>query len=115
MNALFISLYLDEDVNVLIADRVRARDFSAITAVSVGNLGKSDEEQLAFAATNGYASLTHNRTDFEALAQEYLAHEKQHHGLLLAVRRSPYELARRLLVILNNVTADEMHNQIRYI
>ena len=115
MNELFINLYLDEDVNVLIADLVRAREFTAITAVSVGNLGKSDAEQLAFAAANDYALLTHNRADFEALAQEYLAQEKQHHGLLLAVRRSPYELARRLLIILDNVTADEMDNQIRYI
>jgi hypothetical protein len=64
---------------------------------------------------NGYVLLSHNRSDFEALAQEYRAQEKQQHGLLLAVRRSPYELARRLLIILNNVTADEMHNQIRYI
>ena len=31
------------------------------------------------------------------------------------VRRSPYEIVRRLLIILNHVTADEMENQLRYI
>jgi predicted nuclease of predicted toxin-antitoxin system len=114
VNDLFISPYLDEDVKILVADLLRARGFTAITTVAAGNLGKSDVEQLAFAGANGYALLTHNRADFEALAQQYLAQKKQHHGLLLAGRRSPYEMARRLLVILNNVTADEMHNQIRY-
>jgi hypothetical protein len=31
------------------------------------------------------------------------------------VRRSPQEIAARLLVILNDTTADEMENQLRYI
>jgi len=33
--------------------------------------------------------------------------------MITAVRRSPYEIARRLLTILNHVTADEMENQVR--
>ena len=33
----------------------------------------------------------------------------------LAVRRPPHEIARRLRIILNHVTADEMKNQLRYI
>ncbi|WP_434686922.1 hypothetical protein [Pseudanabaena minima] len=32
-----------------------------------------------------------------------------------AVRRSPQEIARRLMVILNQVTSEEMQNQVRYI
>jgi hypothetical protein len=31
-----------------------------------------------------------------------------HYGVIFAVRRSPQEIAQRLLVILNQVTADEM-------
>jgi hypothetical protein len=38
-----------------------------------------------------------------------------HYGVIFAVRRSPQEIAQRLLVILNQVTADEMQNQVRYI
>jgi hypothetical protein len=38
-----------------------------------------------------------------------------HYGIIFAVRRPPQEIARRLLVILNQVTADEMENQVRYI
>jgi len=38
-----------------------------------------------------------------------------HYGIILAFRRPPQEMAQRLLVILNQVTADEMENQVRYI
>lgn len=38
-----------------------------------------------------------------------------HYGVIFAVRRSPQEIAQRLLAILNQVTLDEMHNQVRYI
>jgi hypothetical protein len=61
------------------------------------------------------ALLTHNRTDFEALAQQYFAAGQVHYGIIVAVRRPPQAITRRLLTILNQVTADEMENQLRYI
>lgn len=115
MTRLFIELYLDEDVSVLAAELMRARGFSATTAVEAGRLGASDAEQLAFAVQHGRALLTHNRRDFERLAREYAAGHRLHHGIILAVRRSPFEIARRLLLIVNHVTADEMQGQVRYI
>jgi hypothetical protein len=39
MNRLFIELYLDEDVDVFIADLVRARGFKAITTQEAGQIG----------------------------------------------------------------------------
>jgi predicted nuclease of predicted toxin-antitoxin system len=112
---LFFSLYLDEDVDVLVADLVRARGFDVITTVGAGRLHQSDDEQLAFAAAEERVLLTHNRVDFEQLATEYFAANRSHTGIIIAVRRSPYEVARRVLVLFNQVTADEMENQIRYI
>ena len=55
------------------------------------------------------------RVHFESLAKEYFASGKTHYGIIIAQRWPPAEFANRLLVILNNVTADEMTNQIRYI
>jgi hypothetical protein len=78
-------------------------------------LGSSDAEQLAYAVSQHKALLTHNRRHFEALAQSYAATGRIHYGMILAVRRQPYEIARRLLLILNYVTADEMEDQVRYI
>ena len=115
MNQLFIELYLDEDVDVLIATLVRARGFRALTTQAAGQIGNSDEEQLAYAVSLQMTFFTHNRTDFEKLAEQYLAEGKEHCGIIMAVRRQPYEILRRLLVILNHVTADEIKNQLRYI
>lgn len=115
MTNLFIRLYLDEDVNVLIAQLLRARGFDVATTREDSQLGKSDSEQLAYAVNQGRTLLTHNRIDFEALAQAYFAAGQMHCGMIFAVRRPPPQILQRLLVILNNVTADEMHNQVRYI
>jgi hypothetical protein len=59
--------------------------------------------------------VTHNRSDFEEFVQGYFDSGKMHDGVILAVRRSPQEIAQRLLAILNQVTMDEMQNQVRYI
>ena len=115
MSRLFCELYLDEDVDVLVAELLRSRGFGAATAREAGRLGNSDAEQLAYAAREGKAFLTHNRADFEELAQEYFLSGLSHAGIFLAVRRPPQELARRLLIILNQVAADEMMNQVRYL
>lgn len=115
MSQLFIELYLDENVSVLVADLIKARGFIATTARDAGQLGKSDEGQLAYAISKQQAFLTHNRVHFERLAREYSDAGKQHHGIIIATRRSSYELVRRLLPIIDRVTADEMRNQLRYI
>jgi predicted nuclease of predicted toxin-antitoxin system len=111
----FIKVYLDEDVNVLIAEIVRSRNFEALTVTEAGRKGKSDAEQLKFAAEADYAILTHNRVDYENLAKDYFANDKRHYGIIIAVRRPSSEIAERLLSVLNDFTADEMKNQIIYI
>jgi predicted nuclease of predicted toxin-antitoxin system len=115
MSSLFIRLYLDEDVNVLVADLLKARGFDTFTVRDAGQLQASDEEQLAYAVSQQRALVTHNRGDFEALIQTYFDTGQKHYGVILAVRRPPQEIAQRLLAILNQVTADEMENQVRYI
>ena len=115
MSDIFIKVYLDEDVNVLIGELIRRKNFKSLTVSEAGRKGKSDAEQLNYATQNGYAILTHNRIDFEELAQEYFANDKTHHGIIVAVRRPIHEVAERLFDLLNDFTADEMINQIIYI
>ena len=115
MSRLFIEFYLDEDVDVLIAQLIHARGFVVVTTQEAGQLQKNDAAQLAYAISQHTTLLTHNRVDFEALAQTYFAADQPHDGIIVAVRRLPREIARRLLRILNVVTAEEMHNQVCYI
>ncbi|NEP55799.1 MAG: hypothetical protein F6K31_02055 [Symploca sp. SIO2G7] len=115
MSDIFIHVYLDEDVDVLIASLLQSRGFNAITAQQARQLGKTDAEQLEYATSQRAAILTHNRTDFEDLAREYFNTGKSHSGIIVAVRKPYTEVVRRLLTILDSTTADEMKNQILYI
>jgi tRNA A37 threonylcarbamoyladenosine synthetase subunit TsaC/SUA5/YrdC len=115
VNNLFIEFYLDEDVSVLVADLIRARGFAITTTQKSGQRGKSDAEQLDYAVKQRAALVTHNRADFEVLAGKYFNSGLKHYGIVIAVRRPAHEIARRLLVILNHVTADEIEDQVRYV
>ena len=115
MKDLFIELYLDEDVDVLVADLVRSRGFVAVTTRDANQLGASDVSQLSYAVRQRKTFLTHNHDDFQALAEEFRAADRHHAGIIIAGRHPSYELLRRLLRILNHITADEMHDCVRYI
>ncbi len=115
MSDIFIHVYLDEDVDVLVASLLRSRGFNATTAQQAKQLGRADAEQLEYATSQGAAILTHNRTDFEDLARAYFDTGKSHSGIIVAVRKPYTGIVRRLLTILDSATADEMENQILYI
>lgn len=115
MNRLFIELYLDEDVDVLVADLLRSRGFTAVTTREAGLLHSADAGQLAHAASAQQTLLTHNRADFEVLHQQYINGGRHHAGIIIATRHPPYKMVQRLLIILDQITADEMLDQLRYI
>ncbi len=112
---LFADVYLDEDVSVLIATLLQARGFDAVTARDEGMLGQDDPGQLDHAVSLGRSVVTHNRVHFEHIHSEYLAAGEQHFGIIIATRRSPYEITRRLAVLINTLTANEIENQLFYI
>ena len=115
MSRLFVELYLDEDVSALVARLLRVHGFTVQTTVEAGRQGAGDAEQLEYAVSCRHALLTHNREDFVRLAQEYFAAGRKHYGIIIAARRPPHEIVRRLMIILNRMTADEMEDQIIYI
>ncbi|MEW6544113.1 MAG: DUF5615 family PIN-like protein [Nitrospirota bacterium] len=111
-----IRLYLDEDVSVIVGEYLRARGFDVLTTRDASRLGQSDASQLAFATNERRAILTHNRCDFESLHRTALTEQRSHAGIIIANRRaSSSELAKRVLKLLNLLTAEEMANQLLYI
>jgi predicted nuclease of predicted toxin-antitoxin system len=113
LTRLFISLYLDEDVDILLADLLRARGFDVTTTQEAGNAGAGDIVQIEYAIAQQKTFLTHNRTDFGEIHKKFVISNKHHFGIIIAVRRHPYELARRVFTILNRVAADEIENMLR--
>lgn len=68
-----VKLYLDENVNILLASLLQPRKISVITTLESRMLGKNDREQLDFATGLDAAIVTHNRADFEHLFREYFS------------------------------------------
>ncbi len=112
---IFAQVYIDEDVDVLVATLLLARGFDATTVREQQMLGELDQTQLAFAASIGHCILTHNRLDFEELHTNYLVNSQLHAGILIAKRRNSYEIAERVAILLDTLTADEIANQLLYI
>ncbi len=114
--ALFIRLYFDEDVSVLVAELLRSHGFDVLTTREAQQLGNSDAAQLQYAVEHQRTMLTHNRIDFELLHTEAVETQGSHAGILVANRRaSDFELARRIMTLLNRFTADEVVNQLLYL
>lgn len=112
---LFARLYLDENVDVRVANIIAGRGFEVTSARDQGMLEKEDSEQLAFAAEQGMAIVTHDREDFEDLARQYFTEGRPHAGIIIAVDRPFAAVTRRLLAVLNDRTANELDNQVIYI
>jgi uncharacterized protein with PIN domain len=108
-------IYLDEDVDVLLATLLSARGYDVEHAKDAAQLGKSDEAQLRYATESGRVILSHNRMHFEALASAWFEQAESHAGIIIAGRRPIHELARRTLVLLADVSADALIDNIRYI
>ncbi|MBD2249733.1 DUF5615 family PIN-like protein [Nostoc parmelioides] len=112
---IFAQVYIDEDVDVLVGTLLLARGFDTTTVREQQMLGEPDQKQLAFAASIGRCVLTHNRLYFEELHTNYVVNSQTHAVILIAKRRNAYEIAERVAILLDTLTADEIANQLLYI
>jgi hypothetical protein len=114
-SSLYIHLYFDEDVSVGIVENLRTRGFDVLSSRDADTLGKSDDDQMLYAVTQKRAIVTHNRADFELQHAKFLEQGLKHYGVIIAKRRKDAEVTAKLLTLLDDVTAEEMENQLRYI
>lgn len=84
-----IALLLDEDVRVKLGEILRQRGYDVIHVLEAGRTGKTDPEQLAYAATLHRAILTHNIRDFMILNKQYHEEGREHFGTLLSGQLPP--------------------------
>lgn len=103
-------LLLDEDVDPALAAVLRQRDYDAVQVNEKGRSGRTDRDQLAFAAAAGRVLVTHNRNDFLALAADWMGAGAPHAGIVYARQAPTGELLRRLLALLNTLTVEDLAN-----
>ncbi len=76
-------LYLDEDIGKVVALILAARKFDVLRTQDAGNLGKSDEQQLEFAASTRRCLVSHNIKHFVQWHAWSLGEGRDHAGILL--------------------------------
>lgn len=108
-------LYLNEHLSPRIARELRKYGFDAISSQETQMLSRDDEEQFAWAASEGRAIVTFNFSDFVVLHERYLAQGKTHSGIVFSTAETVAVLLHRLLRLLNSVSAEELKNQIRWL
>ena len=110
-----IKLYIDEDVRKLLAKVLRDRGYDALSSEEAGMNGKSDAEQLEFAISQGRAILTHNISHFAKLAEEYVANNRHHYGVLFSQQIEFGELLRRTIRFLSARSAEQIMNMVDWL
>jgi predicted nuclease of predicted toxin-antitoxin system len=110
-----IKLLLDEDVWPGLAIALQKRGFEAQHVRQLERDGLSDAEQLAFAARNNRAILTHNAKDFIQLASDYFFEGRSHSGIILARQMEKGKLIRDTLNLLQALSAEAIANTLRFL
>lgn len=91
--SIFASLYTDEDISAL---------------------GKTDIEQLKFAACLSRCIVTHNRVDFERLHLKFMEEGREHCGIIVVPQKSAYEVAQRVGILVSTLKVNSINSQLLY-
>ena len=110
-----IRLYIDEDVHESVSPALRRHGYDVLTVHEAGRRGLSDAEQLAFATEQDRTLFSFNTADYIALHLEYLEQGRQHAGIVDSKQIPIGETVRRLLKLIEQVNAEEMANQLRWL
>ncbi len=106
-----IKLYLDEDVDPLLAKVLRDRGYDVTTTQDANMSSSSDDAQLKFAISQGRTFFTHNVKHFPKIAGNYVASGKSHFGIIVSDQLPFKELLKRMLRVLNRYPARTVQTQ----
>jgi len=107
--------FTDEDIYGTVAIALRKSGLDAVSTPEVGRLGESDESQLAWASENGRVLITFNVAHFANLHRTWLAQGNHHSGIVVSSQRSIGDLLRRLLLLADVVSAEEMADRLEFL
>lgn len=106
---------LDEDVQLSVAGALRARGCDAVHVSELGRRGFSDREQFDYAVAEQRCVFTFNVSDFVQLHATWLSEQREHFGIVVSKQRTVGDCLRRLLVLLQTNTVDDVRTQIIFL
>ena len=110
-----ISLYLDEHIQLALADALRARGVDVLTTQEAGNIGLSDSGQLIFSTKSRRSLFSYNKRHFAKIHHEWMNLKRSHRGIILSDQLSVGVVLRRLMRLYFSLTSDDMKNRLEYL
>ena len=113
-----VRLYLDEDaMHQGLVMALRARRVDVMSASEARMINRSDEEHLCWATQDRRVLYSFNIADYCILHQDWTSSGQTHGGIILAPqqRYSVGEQLRRLLLIVNRKSAENMQGHLEYL
>ncbi len=108
-------LHLNEHLSPRLAEQLRKYGFDVTSTIELGMAEADDAEQLGFAASQQRAFVSFNHKHFAILHAQYMAEGKEHWGVILSTEENIGVMRRRLLRLLNTLSAEELKNQMRWL
>ena len=108
-------LYLNEHLSPRIAEQLRRYDFDVTSTLEQGMERADDDAPLALSAAQQRPLVTFNHKHFAVMHTKYVAEGKEHWGIILSTEESTSVLLRRLMRLLNTLSAEQLKNQVRWL
>lgn len=110
-----LKIYLNENLSWKIAKVLSEYGYDVVSSYELGMNTADDPTQFEYAISQKRAVLTNNFSDFFRLCEEYISSGKDHYGIIFTTKCTTGTMIKRLRKLLDNVTAEQMKNQIRWL
>jgi len=110
---IYISLLLDEDIQIALATALRKRGVDALHVQELERKGMTDFEQLIFAAHEQRCFVTYNVKDFVILHNNFVNAGREHWGIFVSKQLAIGELLRRLLQVIQSNPVTKKNSETR--
>jgi Domain of unknown function (DUF5615) len=110
-----LALYLDEHVQLALAEALKARGVDILTTQEARNIGLHDVDQLAFAAENRRSLFSYDKRHFARIHYEWMRMKRQHAGIILSDQLTIGLLLRRLMKLHLSLNTEDMINRLEYL
>ena len=108
-------LLLDEHIWAYLAKILREQGFDVIHVNEVNLVATPDDKIMQYAVGEHRAVVTFNIKHYIPLTIQYFEDGKEHYGVVVSKQLSQGELQRRVIKLLESVTAEELMNAVRYL
>lgn len=110
-----ISFYLDEHVQLALAEAMRARKIDVLTTQEAENIGLSDMQQLVFATKNKRSLFSYNIGHFAKIHYQWMNIRRLHGGIILSNQMTIGPVLRRLMRLYFSLNSEDIQNRLEYL